>query len=125
MQRLLLGWHSGWCYKLRTVLWTRIAGRVLTVSEASKKDILRLCHVSDQQAVVTHLGTDGIYDGQMTPEEVRGVLEKHHLSGKKYVVNISGLSQKRRNPDFILEGFSLFRRHAIQDVYLCKDVTIA
>ena len=118
MRRFLLGWHSGWFFKLRTILWTRIASKVLTISECSKKDIMRLCHVSDDHVVTTHLGADDIDETLISPEEAREILSKHHLLDKTYVVNISGLSQKRRNPDFILEGFALFRRHAVQDVYL-------
>ncbi|NTV29921.1 MAG: glycosyltransferase family 4 protein [Candidatus Omnitrophica bacterium] len=105
-------------YKVRNLLWTRIARKVVTISECSKKDIVRLCHISDKQVMAAHLGADDIYEGPITPEEEREILDKYHLLDKRYVVNMSGLNQKRRHPDFILEGFAQFRRHVAADVYL-------
>lgn len=118
VQGLAQGWQEAWRYKIRHLLWTRIASKVLTVSDCSKKDIVRLCHVSANHVVATLPGADSVFDGPIGAEEERTTLEKYHLLDKKYIVNISGLSHKRRHPDFILEGFSLFRRHAIQDTYL-------
>jgi alpha-1,3-rhamnosyl/mannosyltransferase len=115
---LFTSWHKELRYKVRNILWTRIAGKILTISECSKKDIMRLCHVSDKHVAAVHLGADDIYDGPISPEEERTILEKYNLLGKKYVVNMSGLNQKRRHPDFVLDGFAQFRRHATEDVYL-------
>jgi len=105
-------------YKFRNLVWTRLASRVLTISECSRRDIMRLCHVSGRQVVATLLGADDIYEGPISAEEEREILEKYNLSGKKYIVNMSGLTQKRRHPDFILDGFAQYRRHASDDVYL-------
>lgn len=115
---LFTSWFKELRYKVRNILWTRIAGKVLTISQCSKKDIMRLCRVSDKHVVAAYLGADDIYEGAIAPAEEKEILQKYNLLDKKYIVNMSGLNQKRRYPDFILEGFSQFKRHVPADVYL-------
>ena len=105
-------------YKIRNILWAHAAARVLTISEASKRDIVRLCRVPDGKVVVTHLGADDIHDGVITPAEKDGILRRFGLEGKKYIINMGGFNQVRRNPDFILGGFSEYLRRGGEDFYL-------
>ncbi|MBF0331521.1 MAG: glycosyltransferase family 4 protein [Candidatus Omnitrophica bacterium] len=105
-------------YKLRNILWAHTSAKVLTISEASKRDIVRLCRAQADKVVVTLLGADDIYSGVIPSTEKEGILKRLGLFGKKYVVNMGGLNQLRRNPDFILEGFGQYRRETGDDCYL-------
>lgn len=105
-------------YKIRNILWAHTAGKVLTISQASQRDIVRLCRLSSSKVAVTLLGADDIYAGIITDEEVRQICEKFHLAGRRYIINMGGLNQMRRNPDFILEGFAGYIRSSGDDCYL-------
>ncbi|MFH0753394.1 MAG: glycosyltransferase family 1 protein [Candidatus Omnitrophota bacterium] len=105
-------------YKFRNIVWAHAASAVLTISEASKRDIVRLCHVPAKKVKVTLLGADEIYSKDIPLRERDDILKGYSLFGKKYVVNMGGLNQLRRNPDFILEGFGQYLRESGADVYL-------
>lgn len=105
-------------YKLRNMLWAHTAARVLTISDASRRDIVRLCRVPERQVVTTHLGADAITDVRLSASEEDEVLTRLDLAGKRYIVNMGGFNQQRRNPDFIISGFAQFRRQYAQDVWL-------
>jgi glycosyltransferase involved in cell wall biosynthesis len=105
-------------YKLRNIIWAHTSAQVLTISQASKRDIVRLCRVPDAKVTVTLLGADDIYSGDISADEKQEILRRLGLSGKKYVVNMGGLNQLRRNPNFILEGFGQYWRETGDDCYL-------
>lgn len=107
-----------WRYKFHNWIWTRRANRLLTVSENSRKDLARLCRIPSAKITVTHLGADDIYAGALSPADEAAVLARHGLSGKRYIVNMGGLNQRRRHPEFILEGFARYREKGDKDVYL-------
>ncbi len=105
-------------YKVRNILWAHAAARVHTVSETSKFDIMRLCRVPATKVLVTHLGADDIYSCAIAPGEEQEILQRYSLVGKRYVVNMGGLNQLRRNPDFIIEGFARYLDRTGDDSFL-------
>ena len=109
---------KAWRYKARNILWAHTAARVLTISEASKRDIVRLCRVPVNKVAVTLLGADDIDSGLMTDVERNQILRKLNIGTKKYIINMGGLNQARRHPDFILEGFARYLRDSADDCYL-------
>lgn len=107
-----------WRYKLRNVLWTHYVDKIITISEASQKDIVRLCRVAVGKTAVTHLGADAIYNGFIDSDEEKRILSKYNLNEKRYIINMGGLNQLRRNPNFIIEGFSRFLKESGSVFYL-------
>ncbi|MBF0620149.1 MAG: glycosyltransferase family 4 protein [Candidatus Omnitrophica bacterium] len=115
---LFTSWRKELRYKFRTIVWTRLARKILTISATSKNDIVRLCRMSPSKVQVTWLGADGIYDGEILPDEARVIRDRHQLAGKRYAVSIGGLNQKRRNPGVVLDGFAQFLKATGEDAYL-------
>ncbi len=107
-----------WRYKLRNIIWAHRADAIVTISEASKNDIVKLCRVSPDKVAVTHLGADPIFSGDISPKETEDILCRLGLAGKKYIINMGGLNQQRRHPDFILEGFGQYLRSTKDDCFL-------
>ncbi|MBF0569947.1 MAG: glycosyltransferase family 4 protein [Candidatus Omnitrophica bacterium] len=104
-------------YKMRQLAWSRIATRMIAVSETVKKDIVRLCHVAPDGIVVTPLGCDEELPQGMSQEEETRILKKYGIDGKTYVVSVSGLDRSRRNPDYLLEAFAECHRFLPDDLY--------
>jgi glycosyltransferase involved in cell wall biosynthesis len=111
-------WRKGLRYKVRSFLWAQQACRIITGVEASRKDILRRCHVPARKVVVAPYGAEPVYEGEILPESADDILRKYRLLGKRYVVNCSGLNAKRRNLDLVLDGFARFHREVPDDVTL-------
>jgi glycosyltransferase involved in cell wall biosynthesis len=107
-----------WRYKARNILWAHTAAKVLTISQASQRDIVRLCRVPASKVTVTLLGADDIYSGEISADDKILITTRLNIAGKKYIVNMGGLNQLRRNPDFILEGFGRYLRESGDDCYL-------
>jgi glycosyltransferase involved in cell wall biosynthesis len=103
---------------LRNYRWTQVAQSVITVSENSRKDIVRLCRVPPEKVRVTHLGIDEEFLAVTPVSETQSVLAKFKVDGKRYVVNIGGFNQPRRNPEFILRGFARYLKETNDDCYL-------
>ncbi len=112
------GWWEKRGYQFRHLAWSRIAARTITLSETTKSDLMRFCRVSAESIAVTlpGAGSDELF--ALTQEESEDVVGQYGLSGKDYVVNASGLSDKRHNLNFVLEGFAQYLRHAAEDVRL-------
>ncbi|MBF0619985.1 MAG: glycosyltransferase family 4 protein [Candidatus Omnitrophica bacterium] len=115
---VIVGFWRNFRYKLRALIWTRLADKVLTVSESAKKDIARLCCLPEANITVVYPGADDIHPDVPTKEEDAGHLKRWHLDGKRYIICPSGLSAKRRNLDLVLNGFAQFLRQAGEDAVL-------
>ncbi len=104
-------------YKARHLLWSRLATRIITLTETSKKDIMRFCRVSKDSVTVTPMGCDEEPPNGISSEEETKVLKKYGLDGRTYVVSVSGLDRSRRNPDYLLEAFAQCHRFLPDDLY--------
>lgn len=85
------------------------AERILTVSEATKKDLVKIYDTDPSKIFVTHLGFD---DEKFKPRpyaEVQVVLDKYNLSYQKYILFV-GTIQPRKNIARLVEAFQKIRK---------------
>lgn len=110
-------WSKVW-YQLRHLAWSRIAARTIALSETTKKDLMRFCRLSDESVTVTlpGAGADDLF--ALSRTEIDQILARYDLLGKNYVINASGLSDRRHNVNFVLEGFAQYIRHSDSDLRL-------
>jgi glycosyltransferase involved in cell wall biosynthesis len=81
----------------------RRAARIVTISESSKRDIIRFYGVRPEKIVVTPLAAGSQYMPQPA-DEVARVLRSHNLSGR-YVLAV-GDKQPRKNLSRLVRAFS-------------------
>ncbi len=112
----LRGLVEQWRFKARYIAWSRMAKRILTVSETARKDVLKLCRIASKQVTVTELGAGDNTPDAISSEEEENILRKYHLDGKTFVVSVSGLDRRHRDPDFIIEAFADCHRRLSKDV---------
>lgn len=113
----LRGMVEQWRFKARYIAWSRMAKRILTVSETARKDVIKLCHIAPKQVTVTPLGAGDTTPDPISSEEETDILHKYHLEDKTFVVSVSGLDRRHRDPDFIIEAFAECHRRLSKDVY--------
>ncbi|MEI6437669.1 MAG: glycosyltransferase family 1 protein [Candidatus Omnitrophota bacterium] len=112
------GWWEKKNYQFRHLAWSRLAARTITLSETTKNDLMRFCRVAADNIAVTlpGAGSDDLFS--LSGAEVDRVVEQFGLAGKDYIVNTSGLSDRRHNLNFVLEGFAQYARRAATEVKL-------
>jgi len=102
----------------RTFLWTaaRRADLVLTVSEASKRDILRYCHVPDSKVVVISNAIDERFATPPSAEQIDWVRSRYQIDGPMllYVGNI----KPHKNVERLIEAFRILRTRGFGEVTL-------
>lgn len=91
-----------------TKLAIKSAAKVITVSEATKKDLWKFYQVPAEKVEVTYLGLNSDYR-PMTYEEVQPVLDKYGLVYQKYVIFV-GTMQPRKNIIRLVEAFQKIRK---------------
>lgn len=82
------------------------ADLIITVSEYSKRDIIRYFNLPSEKIVVTHLAPEDFYR-PLPSHVVNPVLEKYHLL-PGYVLYVGGFSQ-RKNIRAILKAFAYIK----------------
>jgi glycosyltransferase involved in cell wall biosynthesis len=107
----------GYAYA-RGSLWaaTHQADRVLTVSEASKRDILQYFRIPEEKIVVIHNAIDERFNQPPTPEEVERVRERYQLNDP--FVLYAGNIKPHKNLERLIEAFHMFRRPGFEQVKL-------
>jgi glycosyltransferase involved in cell wall biosynthesis len=105
-------------YYARTMmtLAAKRARRVLTVSQASKDDILHYLHVPADKVEVIHNAIDMRLAGEPTQEEVQRVRERFLLTAP--FVLYTGNIKPHKNVDRLIEAFSILRQRSAEDVKL-------
>jgi glycosyltransferase involved in cell wall biosynthesis len=102
----------------RTSLWNaaRKAARILTVSEASKHDILRFFGVDPAKIEVVHNAIDERFWNRPDAGDVSRVRERYQLTSRfvLYVGNI----KPHKNIERLIDAFDLVRRRGLDDVKL-------
>lgn len=93
----------------KLVNWTKysakVADRILTISQNSRKDIIKEYSVKKEIVTVAYPGFDEkIYRKQTDRERIAGVLEKYGIT-QKYIIYI-GTIQPRKNLIRLIEAFS-------------------
>jgi glycosyltransferase involved in cell wall biosynthesis len=102
----------------RANLWVaaRRAERILTVSEASKADILRYCDVPADRVIVVHNAIDDRFATPPSKDAVERARERYQLDGPfvLYVGNI----KPHKNLERLIDAFDLVRRGGFERLQL-------
>jgi glycosyltransferase involved in cell wall biosynthesis len=108
----------GYAYA-RAQMWTAThrAARVITVSEASKRDILRYFHVPESRIDVIYNAIDERFWQQPAADEIARVRERYRLDSP--FVLYAGNIKPHKNLERLIEAFHLLRQNAaMKDVQL-------
>ena len=92
------------------------ARRILTVSEASKKDILRFFDVPPSKVSVIHNAVDDLFFERPPEAELARVRERYRLH-RRFVM-YSGNVLPHKNVERLIEAFAQVRRDGLDDVEL-------
>jgi glycosyltransferase involved in cell wall biosynthesis len=108
----------GYAYA-RAALWTAAhrAARVITVSEASKRDILRYFRIPESRIDVIHNAIDDRFWEAPGPENMERVRQRYQLNAP--FVLYAGNIKPHKNLERLIEAFHLLRQDpALRDVQL-------
>ena len=94
----------------------RRSTRILTVSEASKRDILRFFKVPSEKVTVIPNAIDKRFRIAPAEEEVVRVRERYQLSGR--FVLYAGNVKPHKNLERLLDAFFILRREGVDDFKL-------
>lgn len=110
--------NPGAFYYARTMmtLAARRSRRVLTVSEASKDDILYYLGIPDDKVEVIYNALDPRLAGEPTPEDVVHVRERFQLTNP--FVLYTGNIKPHKNVDRLIDAFAVLRQKRSDDVKL-------
>jgi len=97
-------------------LATRRATRVLTVSESSKRDILRFVNIPPDKIDVIHNAYDERFGVEPREEDVVRVRERYQLQGE--FVLYAGNVKPHKNLERLIEAFDLVRRSGLDHLKL-------
>ncbi|MEO7192684.1 MAG: glycosyltransferase family 1 protein [Vicinamibacterales bacterium] len=97
-------------------LAARRAARVLTVSEASKQDILHYLRVPSEKVEVVYNALDERLARTPTPAELGNVRERFQL-GAPFIL-YAGNIKPHKNIDRLIEAYSILRRRGVEDAQL-------
>jgi glycosyltransferase involved in cell wall biosynthesis len=102
----------------RSSIWaaTRKASRILTVSETSKRDILRFFDVPADRIAVIHNAIDDRFREQPPESEMVRVRERYQLHGT--FVLYAGNVKPHKNLERLIEAFHLVRQSGLDDLKL-------
>jgi glycosyltransferase involved in cell wall biosynthesis len=92
------------------------SNRILTVSEASKRDILEFFKVAPEKITVIYNGIDERFATEPPEDKMRAVEERYQLQGEfaLYVGNV----KPHKNVERLLDAFHLVRQSGLHDLKL-------
>ncbi|HXW06291.1 MAG TPA: glycosyltransferase family 1 protein [Vicinamibacterales bacterium] len=107
----------GYAYA-RSSLWvaTHRSSRIMTVSETSKRDILRYFRVPESKIDVIYNAIDERFGQTPDPEEVERVRERYQLNDP--FVLYAGNIKPHKNIERLIEAFHSLKQHGFDDVKL-------
>ena len=94
----------------------RKADRIFTVSEQSKRDILRFFHVRPEKIVVTPNAIDDRFGIEPTEEEIRQTRERYQLS-HPYILYVGNI-KPHKNLERLIEAFHYVRSQGRSELEL-------
>ena len=97
-------------------LASRRATRVLTVSESSKRDILRFVDIPAEKIDVIYNAYDERFGVEPREEDVARVRERYQLHDP--FVLYAGTVKPHKNVERLIEAFDLVRKHGLDDLKL-------
>lgn len=102
--------------RMMMTMAARRSQRVLTVSQASKDDILHFLGVPSEKVEVIHNALDTRLAIEPTPDDVARVRERFLLTAP--FILYTGNIKPHKNVDRLIEAFSILRRDGPEDVKL-------
>ncbi len=107
----------GYAYA-RSSLWVAAhrSARVLTVSEASKRDILRYFRIPESKVTVIYNAIDERFNEEPPADEVMRVRERYQLNDP--FVLYAGNIKPHKNLERLIEAFHIIRRGELESVKL-------
>ncbi|HYC80113.1 MAG TPA: glycosyltransferase family 1 protein [Candidatus Binatia bacterium] len=84
------------------------AKKIVTVSESTKNDVVRIYKTKPEKIVTAHLGVENVYR-PMGYQEVQPVLDRFGLSYKKYILFV-GTIQPRKNIVALVEAYEKLKQ---------------
>ena len=102
----------------RASIWSaaRRSSRILTVSESSKRDILRFFDVPPEKITVIYNAIDDRFREEPSEDEMRRVEERYQLEGD--FVLYAGNVKPHKNLERLIEAFHLVRQSGLDAVKL-------
>ena len=102
----------------RTMHWAAVhrASRILTVSEASKRDILRFFGVPEPRVTVIHNAIDERFYDDPPEEEIDRVRERYQLHDR--FLMYAGNVKPHKNLERLIDAFVLLRQGGFDDLKL-------
>ena len=102
----------------RTMYWTAVhrASRILTVSEASKRDILRFFDVPQERVTVIPNAIDQAFYENPPEEEIDRVRERYQLHDR--FLMYAGNVKPHKNLERLIEAFGLLRHRGFENLKL-------
>jgi alpha-1,3-rhamnosyl/mannosyltransferase len=95
-------WRKALRYKWQHFISAQRADMVITDSDASRNDIIRLCRISPKKIRTIYLGYEShVYDSASVAE----ILAHYGLTGGTYIIDPIGIDHPRRNPLLAVYGF--------------------
>jgi glycosyltransferase involved in cell wall biosynthesis len=107
----------GYAYA-RGSMWlaTHRSSRVLTVSEASKRDILKYFHIPESKIQVIYNGIDERFSTPPAAEDVERIRERYQLDGR--FVLYAGNIKPHKNIERLIDAFHTLKSRGFEDVRL-------
>ncbi|MBI3892353.1 MAG: glycosyltransferase family 4 protein [Candidatus Wallbacteria bacterium] len=103
-----LSWRAGLYWKHWQRYSIRFATVVITVSESTRKDILRLTSIPQERVRVIPLGVSADFRPSDDESAITRVLERHGLR-RPYILAVSAI-QPNKNFPMLVDAFALSRR---------------
>jgi len=84
------------------------ADYIITISESSKKDIIKHLHIDENKIEVIYPGVDETYKKVLSNDEIMAVKNKYNILGK-YVLYL-GTLEPRKNIETIIRAYNCFKQ---------------
>ena len=92
------------------------SARVLTVSEASKRDIMRFCPIPEEKIDVIYNAIDDRFSQPPPETQITQVRERYQLHDRFLLY--SGNVKPHKNLERLIDAFARLRRHGFEDLKL-------
>jgi glycosyltransferase involved in cell wall biosynthesis len=108
-------------YHAQTKKAIKMADKIFTVSESSKKDIADVCGVDSRKIIVAYNGASDVYKKPVDSDVLRKVLLRFGLKRGKFALYVGGYD-KRKNVPLLAKAYGeFFKKHKDIPLVLAGD----
>lgn len=104
--------------KMIDPLMVRNSTFITTVSECSKRDIVRFCNADENKVRVIHNAVDPTYFHEYDKTDVLPVLEKYGLRYKSFFIFVGTIDYPGKNIKVVIDAFLHLKEHQANDYKL-------